>query len=381
MNISALIPAAGIGNRFSKTQNKLLIEIKGKSILEHSVFAFDSVLSISEIIIVTNKEAFPIIENLFKGKLRSNLKIVLGGKERQDSVRNGLDAVTGDYVLIHDGARPCISKEIIENTINELKDNDAAVVCVPTIDTIKVCKDDYVVNTPKRSDLYLVQTPQGFKTSLIRDLHKKAIGVDYNFTDDASICEWAKVPVKVVMGDYKNIKVTTQNDINLLKVYFGENMQRIGQGYDVHQLVKGRKLILGGVDIPYEFGLLGHSDADVLLHAITDALLGALALGDLGKHFPPSDDKYKNIDSMILLNKVYDLVKEKNYTISNIDATVIAQKPKLSPYIEQMKENIAKNLDLDIDCVSVKATTTEKLGFEGRMEGISAQAVVLVNKL
>lgn len=381
MNISALIPAAGIGNRFSKTQNKLLVKIKGKSILEHSVFAFDSVFSVNEIVIVTNKEAFSIIENLFKGKLRSNLKIVLGGKERQDSVRNGLEAVTNEYVLIHDGARPCISKEIIENTIETLKHNDAAVVCVPTIDTIKICKDDFVIKTPKRSDLFLVQTPQGFKTSLIRDLHKKSINTDYNFTDDASICEWANIPVKVVKGDYKNIKITTENDIHLLRTYFGENMIRIGQGYDVHQLVRDRKLILGGVEIPYEYGLLGHSDADVLLHAITDALLGALALGDLGKHFPPSDDTYKDIDSMILLNKVYDLVKEKGYTISNIDATVVAQKPKLSPYIEQMRDNIAKNLNLDIDCVSLKATTTEKLGFEGRMEGISAQAVVLVNKI
>ena len=381
MTISALIPAAGISKRFSETTNKLLFRVKGKSILEHSVYAFDSILSVNEIIIVTNKEAFPVIEAMFKGKLRSKLKIVLGGKERQDSVRNGLEAVTNEYVLIHDGARPCVSKEIIENSISELKNNDAIVVCVPTVDTIKVCKNDFVVNTPNRKDLYLVQTPQGFRTSLIKDLHKKAIGADYSFTDDASICEWGNIPVKVVKGDYKNIKVTTKSDINLLRTYFGENMIRIGTGYDVHQLAKNRKLILGGVEIPYEYGLLGHSDADVLLHAITDALLGALALGDLGKHFPPSDNRYKDIDSMILLDKAYSLIKENGYNILNIDSILIAQKPKLSPYIDQMRENISRRLNLNTDCVSVKATTTEHLGFEGRCEGISSQASVLLNKI
>ena len=378
MNITALIPAAGIGNRFSTTKNKLLYNVKGKTVLEWTVSAFDTIFCISEIIIVTNEESFPIIESLFKGKLKSNLKIVLGGKERQDSVLNGLKAVSNPFVLIHDGARPLISKEIIENCIEELKENDAVVTCVPTVDTIKVCKNDFVETTPERKNLFLVQTPQGFKTDLILNLHKKVKEDKVSVTDDASVCEHYGVPVKVVLGDYKNIKVTTQSDVNLLKTYFGECAMRVGQGYDVHKLVEGRKLILGGVEIPHTLGLEGHSDADVLLHAITDAIFGATALGDLGKHFPPSDNAFKNIDSMILLKKAVELAKEKGYSIGNIDATVVAQKPKLASFIEQMRENIAKNLDLDIDQVSIKATTTEKLGFEGECLGISSQAVVMM---
>ena len=378
MNVTALIPAAGIGNRFSKFQNKLLYNVKGKTILEHTVYAFDNIFYIKEIIIVTQKDCFSIVENLFKGKLKSNLKIVEGGKERQDSVRHGLRVVTNPYVLIHDAARPFVSEEIIINSIKALESNNAVLVATPAIDTIKVAVEDFVIDTPDRKTLWHAQTPQGFKTDLILSLHEKAKEANIFLTDDAGICEWAKVPVKIIKGDYKNIKITTQSDIDLLKTFLGVNMNRIGQGYDVHKLCPNRKLILGGVTIPFEMGLLGHSDADVLLHAITDAIFGACALGDLGKHFPPSNDKYKDIDSMILLQKAYNLAKEKGFVVSNIDSTIVAQKPKLSPYIDQMRENIAKALDIDIDQVSVKATTTEKLGFEGRGEGISAQAVVIM---
>ena len=379
MNVTALIPAAGIGNRFSKFQNKLLYNVKGKTILEHTVYAFDNIFYIKEIIIVTQKDCFSIVENLFKGKLKSNLKIVEGGKERQDSVRHGLRVVTNPYVLIHDAARPFVSEEIIINSIKALESNNAVLVATPAIDTIKVAVEDFVIDTPDRKTLWHAQTPQGFRTDLILSLHEKAKEANIFLTDDAGICEWAKVPVKIIKGDYKNIKITTQSDIGLLKTFLGVNMNRIGQGYDVHKLCPNRKLILGGVTIPFEMGLLGHSDADVLLHAITDAIFGACALGDLGKHFPPSNDKYKDIDSMILLQKAYNLAKEKGVVVSNIDSTIVAQKPKLSPYIDQMRENIAKAMDIDINQVSVKATTTEKLGFEGRGEGISAQAVVIMH--
>ena len=379
MNVTALIPAAGIGNRFSKFQNKLLYNVKGKTILEHTVYAFDNIFYIKEIIIVTQKDCFSIVENLFKGKLKSNLKIVEGGKERQDSVRHGLRVVTNPYVLIHDAARPFVSEEIIINSIKALESNNAVLVATPAIDTIKVAVEDFVIDTPDRKTLWHAQTPQGFRTDLILSLHEKAKEANIFLTDDAGICEWAKVPVKIIKGDYKNIKITTQSDIDLLKTFLGVNMNRIGQGYDVHKLCPNRKLILGGVTIPFEMGLLGHSDADVLLHAITDAIFGACALGALGKHFPPSNDKYKDIDSMILLQKAYNLAKEKGVVVSNIDSTIVAQKPKLSPYIDQMRENIAKAMDIDINQVSVKATTTEKLGFEGRGEGISAQAVVIMH--
>lgn len=379
MKVSALIPAAGIGKRFSEDKNKLFFTVKGKTVLEHTVTAFDCIFSVSEIIIVTNEEAKPLIEQIFASNPK--VRTVLGGKERQDSVRIGLEYVSNDYVLIHDGARPLVSEQIIKNCIEELKNNDAVCVCVPATDTVKECKNGFILNTPDRKKLYKAQTPQGFKTDLIYSLHKKIKENNIKVTDDASVCEWAGIPVKIAEGDYRNIKVTAQNDIYLLKTYFGENMNRIGQGYDVHRLTEGRKLILGGVDIPHEKGLLGHSDADVLLHAITDAVFGALALGDLGKHFPPSDNKYKNIDSMILLKEAVKKAEEKGWAIGNIDATVSAQKPKLSPYIDQMRENISKALNIDKECISIKATTTEKLGFEGREEGISAQAIVLMTQI
>ena len=380
MNVTALIPAAGIGNRFSKTQNKLLYSVKGKTVLEHTVYAFDNIFNITEIIIITQKDYFSVVENLFKNKLKSNFKIVEGGKERQDSVRMGLEEVTNPYVLIHDAARPFISREIILDSIKAFENHDAVLVAVPATDTIKVVKDNFVINTPDRKTLWQAQTPQGFKTDLILSLHKKAKEKNICLTDDASVCEWAKVPVFIIKGDYKNIKITTLSDINLLKTYLGENMNKIGQGYDVHKLSPNRKLILGGVEIPHSMGLEGHSDADVLLHSITDAIFGACALGDLGKHFPPSDNQYKDIDSMILLKKAYSLAKDKGYIISNIDSTIVAQKPKLSPYIEKMRENVSKALNIDVEQVSIKATTTEKLGFEGREEGISAQAIVLMTK-
>ncbi|MBQ0106252.1 MAG: 2-C-methyl-D-erythritol 2,4-cyclodiphosphate synthase, partial [Armatimonadetes bacterium] len=356
----------------------LLFSVKGKTILEHTVSAFDKVLCINEIVIVTDSED---IKSLFRNRKDGKIIFAPGGKTRQESVRNGLDTVKGDCVLIHDGARPLVSEKIIINCIEELKREKALVVCVPATDTVKKSKHGYVSETPDRKDIYLAQTPQGFRTELIRELHEQAEKDRINVTDDASVCEHYNIPVKIIEGEYRNIKVTTQNDISLLKTYFRENTMRIGYGYDVHRLEKDRKLILGGIEIPYEYGLLGHSDADVLLHAITDAVLGACSLGDLGKHFPPSDNKYKNIDSMILLKKAVKMAEEKNYIISNIDATVVAQKPKLAPYIEDMKQKIALSLQIDPELVSIKATTTEHLGFEGREEGISAASTVLMEKI
>ena len=379
MNVSALIPAAGTGSRFSATANKLLCKVCGRTVLEHTVRAFDSIPEITEIIIVTNRDAEPVIGKLFKNYAK--VKIAQGGEQRQDSVRLGLEAVTNPYVLIHDGARPLVSETIIKNCIKELENNDAVLVCVPSADTVKECRNGFVTSTPDRKNLYLAQTPQGFRTELILSLHRKIRKENVKVTDDASVCEWAGVPVKLLDGDYRNIKVTTQNDIYLLRTFFGENMTRIGQGYDVHQLTENRKLILGGTEIPHSKGLLGHSDADVLLHAITDAVFGACALGDLGKHFPPGNPAYKDIDSRILLKKAVGMAEQKGWKLGNLDATVSAQKPKLSPYIEEMRKNIAECFSCDTDRISIKATTTERLGFEGREEGISAQAAVLMEKI
>ena len=236
-----------------------------------------------------------------------------------------------------------------------------------------------VENTPDRSTLYAVQTPQCFdRAAYLAALDELDEASARLVTDDCSLFELTGRPVELVQGDYANIKITTRED--LPRTENGGKKMRIGHGYDVHRLVEGRKLIMGGVTIPYEKGLLGHSDADVLLHAVSDALLGAAALGDIGKHFPDTDPRYEGADSLMLLREVGRLLDETGYTVGNIDATVLCQAPKLAPHIPAMRQNIANALGLALDDVSVKATTEEHLGFTGEGLGIAAHAVALIEK-
>ena len=217
-----------------------------------------------------------------------------------------------------------------------------------------------------------MQTPQGFRFGLLKEAFEKAMAEGFYGTDDASLVERLGHAVAIVPGEYTNIKITTPEDLTM--------EMRIGTGYDVHKLVEERDLILGGVNIPYEKGLLGHSDADVLTHALMDALLGAAALGDIGKLFPDNDDSFKGISSIELLKRVKSALDDKGYSLGNADVTVICQKPKLAGYIDEMRKNIAQALDTDVDRISIKATTTEKLGFTGRGEGIAAEAVCILNR-
>ena len=257
-------------------------------------------------------------------------------------------------------------------------------------DTVKrVDAEGVVIDTPNRETLRAVQTPQTFDARLIRAAHERFADSAERATDDAALAERALCRVMLTEGDVENIKLTTPEDMLLAQQVIlrregrtdkeGGRM-RIGHGYDVHRLVEGRKLILCGVEIPYEKGLLGHSDADVALHALMDALLGAAALGDIGRHFPDTDPQYKGADSLVLLDHVMALLREKGYAVGNVDVTIIAQKPKLKDYIEAMRENLAAHLGIDPDCVNVKATTTEKLGFEGECLGISAHAVACIER-
>ena len=257
----------------------------------------------------------------------------------------------------------------------------AAAPAVAVKDTIKIANDGAVVQTPDRAALFAVQTPQCF----CRNLYWKALEAVQGekvhlVTDDCSLFELTGRPVHLTQGDYANLKITTKEDLPAAAQNKGENTMRIGHGYDVHRLVEGRKLIMGGVTIPYEKGLLGHSDADVLLHAVSDALLGAAALGDIGKHFPDTDPRYEGADSLMLLREVGRLLDETGYTVGNIDATVLCQAPKLAPHIPAMRQNIANALGLALDDVSVKATTEEHLGFTGEGLGIAAHAVALIEK-
>ena len=279
-----------------------------------------------------------------------------------------------------------MTAEVIARTLESAKKYGSGVAAVPLKDTVKrVNEGGVVVDTPPRDALRAVQTPQTFEAELIRRAHA-AYALGERATDDAALAERMGVEVRLTEGDVENIKLTTPEDMLLARQVIlrreGQKeekpMVRIGHGYDVHRLTEERKLILCGVEIPYTLGLLGHSDADVALHALMDALLGAAALGDIGRHFPDTDPAYKGADSGRLLDHVVALLEEKGYVVGNVDVTIICQRPKLKDYIEQMRQNVARHLKVDADRVNIKATTTEKLGFEGEGLGISSHAVACI---
>ena len=375
---SVIIVAAGQSTRMNGIDKQFAC-ICGMPVIIKTIKAFCECEDVLEIIVSTKASSIDKLDKLCKDyKLDKVKKIVCGGDTRAQSVSNAFEYVDSNTTLvaIHDGARPLVKLDDIKNVFSNARKYGASALCVSVKDTIKVSADGFIADTPDRSTLYAAQTPQVFKY----DIYKKALeNINVNVTDDCMAVEAIGQKVHITVGDYQNIKITTPEDILIANALCkGDKKMRIGSGYDVHKLVPNRKLILGGVEIPFELGLLGHSDADVLLHAISDALLGAAALGDIGKHFPDTDEKYKNADSLNLLQKVGNLVKSKGYEIINLDATVIAQKPKIAPHITAMRENIANALEIDIDCVSVKATTEEGLGLTGNLEGISANCVCLL---
>ena len=377
---STLIPAAGRGERFGRPTNKVFAQVAGKPILAHTLSVFESCGAIDEIVLVVGENelgvAGDIVGHFGFGKVSA---IVAGGSQRQDSVRNGLEKVTGDVVAIHDAARPMVTHEIIERSIAVASASGACIAAVPVIDTIKSATTDGIVqDTMDRANLYSVQTPQTFRTDLIREAYARAYADGFYATDDAALVERMGSKVAIVQGSYDNIKITTPSDLEFASSRLGGGETRTGIGIDVHALVEGRKLILGGVEIEFEKGLLGHSDADVLLHAISDALLGAAALGDIGKHFPDTDPQYKDISSLKLLAHVGDLISQQGWKVVNIDAVVACERPKIAPHTSEMARRIAEALGTDPARISVKGTTTEKLGFTGRGEGIACYATASI---
>lgn len=381
-HIGCVVVAAGRGARAGFDYNKLFHSYNGKSVLTHTLNALSESGLIDEIALVlaeSDLEAYEKIK-LHDGACPLVKKIARGGSTRQESVYSGLKALSEstDIVLIHDGARPFVTDEIIENVISNALQFGSGVISTKVIDTIKrVDEEGFAYETPVRDSLRAVQTPQAFCFSEIMKAHEYALQRNYSATDDAALYEFMFGRVKLTEADsaMENKKLTLKSD-------FEEDMPkflfRSGTGYDVHRLVEGRKLILCGEEIPYERGLLGHSDADVALHALMDAMLGACALGDIGKLFPDNDMSYKDISSMLLLKRAHEKITEYGFRVTSCDITIVAQKPKLSPYIPKMRENIASVMSLPVDRVSVKATTTEKLGFEGEGLGISAQAAATV---
>ncbi|MEG0291177.1 MAG: 2-C-methyl-D-erythritol 4-phosphate cytidylyltransferase [Anaerovoracaceae bacterium] len=374
--IGVIIAAAGIGKRMGSDIPKQFMKISGEPILVKTYKAFAKSDFVDRIFVVTNEEYMEYCRNLMVPYLSNKelIKmggIIEGGTERQDSVFRallGMEKIDPNisHVLIHDGARPFVTQEIIEKTIIKTVEVGAAIVCVMPKDTIR--SDE---GTLDRSKLKAVQTPQGFVFEMIKKAHANAFEYGIKATDDASLVEIMGQEIAVVTGDYSNIKITTREDL--------PKSTRVGHGYDVHKLVEGRDLILGGVNIPYEKGLLGHSDADVLTHALMDALLGAACLGDIGRHFPDSDDEYKGVSSIVLLQKVGLMLLEKGANISNVDITLMAERPKIANYIDEMTTNIAKALLIEKSQINIKGTTTEKLGFVGRHEGMAAEAVCLID--
>ncbi len=382
MKTEVIIVAAGLGKRFGST-DKVLTLVKGKPLFIWAIEPFESLKEINNILIVTRREVFERVESYIqKFHIKKVSKIIEGGKERQDSVYNALKALPDDtdIVLIHDAARPLVSEELIKNILKCLTTSiDGVIPSIPLTDTIKwIKKANLVGGTINRDVLRAVQTPQAFWYKKLISAYVNAYKEGFYGTDDASLIERYGGAVVVAKGDTKNIKITTKEDLDKMEFLIDKNFQnfenlRIGFGYDSHRFEQGRKLIIGGVEIPYEKGLAGHSDADVLVHAIIDALLGSAGLGDIGRHFPDTDLAYKNISSLILLERTLELLKFNNIEPLWIDCTIFAEKPKMSSYIPEMQSNF-KNFGININ---IKAKTNEKMGFIGRQEGIAAQAVCL----
>ena len=353
--------------------------------LHRSIRAFAQCPQVDEIVLVAGKNrAFVEAQ---AADCKKPVQIVTGGATRAESAKNGVLTARGTLVAVHDAARPFVSAAVIEAVLDAAKQCGAAAPAVPVKDTIKqavrgdgktVPADCQVENTPDRSTLYAVQTPQCFdRAQYLAALEELDAEKARLVTDDCSLFELTGRPVQLTQGDYANRKITTREDLPC-PAPKEETKMRIGHGYDVHRLVEGRRLILGGVEIPFEKGLLGHSDADVLTHAVMDAVLGAAALGDIGQHFPDNDPAYAGADSLKLAQHVARILSEHGYGIGNIDATVLCQRPKLAPHIPAMRANLAAAFGLPVDAVSVKATTEEHLGFTGEGLGIAAHAVALI---
>jgi 2-C-methyl-D-erythritol 4-phosphate cytidylyltransferase / 2-C-methyl-D-erythritol 2,4-cyclodiphosphate synthase len=382
---SAVIPAAGKGERFGKGTNKVFSIAAGKPILAHTLLAFECCELVEEIVLVVGageiEEARKVSKQYNISKLTA---VVAGGSHRQDSVERGIQAITKkpSIIAIHDGARPLVEQETIKATIIAASEYGAAVAAMPVIETIKSAdKDDFVTSTPDRSVLWGIQTPQTFAADLLLRAFQQAKDDGFYATDDAALVEHTGHPVKLVRGSYDNIKVTTPMDLDFVEARLGgEQVQevRTGFGYDIHRFAEGRRLFLGGVEFPGEKGLEGHSDADVILHAIADSLLGAAALGDIGIHFPNTDPEYRGISSITLLEKTAAILSKAGWEIVNVDAMLIAERPKISSKVPDMRQNIALALGITPDRVSIKATTAEKIGDIGAGAGAACHAVASI---
>ena len=380
MYVTAIIAAGGRGLRFGGARPKQLLALDGRTLLERSVEAFLAHPSIDEVVVALPPDIAQDPPQYLQGAAKP-LRLVAGGARRQDSVSNAFAAAAAasDLFVIHDAARPFVSAELIGRTIEAAAAHGAAIAAIEVSDTVKRVRDDRVITeTIPRETIFLAQTPQGFR----RDVLAAAVALGQSgveATDEAALAERAGYAVHIVAGEANNVKITTAEDLDAARRSTRPaRTGRAGLGYDLHRLVPGRPLILGGVTIPSERGALGHSDADVVCHAVTDAILGAAALGDIGLHFPDSDPRWKDARSLDLLRQTVSMAVERGFEVGNVDVTVILELPKLGGHIGQIRRSLATVLGIETDRISVKAKTNEGVDAIGRGEAIAAHAIALV---
>lgn len=397
----AVIVAGGAGRRFRSNVPKQFASLGGKPLLAHTVARFEAARTIDRIVLVlppgSLEESRRRLVEHFGVK---PVELAPGAETRQASVWEGLrrlDETFDGIVAVHDGVRPLVPPEVIDRVVGEAARSEGcgAIAALPLVDTLKeVSRDGLVTRTVDRDRLYRAQTPQCFRYETLRRAFESAIESGFTGTDEAALVERMGVRVRVVEGSDRNLKVTTRDDLALAELYLEQEGRApaktrtgagtgigVGIGFDAHRLVEGRALVLGGVRIDAPLGLAGHSDGDALLHALTDALLGAVAAGDIGSHFPPNDPRWKDASSDRFVEKARDLVRACGRAIDHVDIVVIAEAPRLSPHVPAMRARIAALLEIDEGAVSVKAKTTDGMGFTGRGEGIAVQAMVAVSGL
>ncbi|MEO5740619.1 MAG: 2-C-methyl-D-erythritol 2,4-cyclodiphosphate synthase [Vicinamibacterales bacterium] len=389
MFVSAILAAAGRGTRLGAAEPKQMLMLGGRTILQHSFDILDRHEQIEEIIIALPPDLAGSPPPYLISP-RKHVRIVDGGARRQDSVAKAFAQVSksASLIVIHDAARPFATADLFTRVIEAAARGGAAIAALQASDTVKEATAapgvKIVARTIVRESIYMAQTPQAFSRQVLEDaiaLGRERIGAA---TDEASLAEQAGYSVRLVDGESTNIKITTPHDLRVSEALSDNarntpsRISRVGTGYDLHRLEPGRPLILGGMNIPHETGLAGHSDADVLCHAVTDAVLGAAAAGDIGQHFPDTDPKWKGANSIELLKGAVAIVRAAGYAVANVDAVIIAERPKLAPHITAMRENLARAMGVDISAVSVKGKTNEKVDALGRNEAIAVHAVALL---
>ena len=376
MSLFLVLLAAGDSKRFKSSTPKPFYKINNKTLLEHSFNAFSSFIKIRKTIVVYNKKHK---KYLGKINLKNSIKIT-GGKTRQQSTFKALKFIKRmncKKVLIHDAARPNTQKKLINEIINKLKYNHAVVPIIKTNDAAKRLEKNLIFKNIQRETLGFSQTPQGFTYSKIYQKHVE--NINETFDDDSALFTALGEKVVAIKGSKTNLKITDKEDLDIFE-FLKKRKIYTGIGFDIHKLVKGRKLYIGGIKIPFNLGLKGHSDADPVLHAIIDSLLGACRLGDIGKLFSDKNKKYKNIRSTILLKKTIQLIKSKNFHVNNIDINIIAQKPKIKKYSKKMTQTIGRLCEINPNKINIKGKTTEKLGLIGKGKAIASEAITSVTK-